>query len=664
MIVVGGSLWPGSPASAAGTDRYVDCSATTNGTGTQTSPWNALSTVSAQTFAPGDRVLFKRGTTCNGRVTLHGSGTAGSPIVADAYGTGALPRLVGDGTWSTITVYNEEYWEFHRLEITNSGTPITESDPALIPESNRRRGIYIELHDYGVGDHYQFTNLYIHDVNGPRGYDNTTTGGIFLHVTGTSTPTRFNDILVADNTFERTDYFAVTHWTTWRHRTELPGNTSGSPYATGTWQPATNFVIRNNSLADLGADGIHTHHSVGAIMEHNVVNGHTTRDVNRCHVPIYNWNADDALIQFNEVYGGMGTCDSTAFDFDGGNIRATLQYNYSHNNKGGFLTICEAGTSRDNVVRYNISQNDGDELFSLVCGTEDNTQIYNNTFYLRNPAYTPVRIVNNTNSSGAGHAKFYNNIFYVDPTLTTSQVTYSGATGLTWNANTFYGLHPSGEPTGTNKSTANPNFTSPGTGPNGYQLTAGSPALQSGIVVAGNGGRDYWGNAVPTSCAPDRGAHQYTTTPTNCNLAVLKTATQSSTHVSGASASRAVDGNTNGAWTGGSVTHTSDSPLDTNPWWQVDLGASRSVSTIKLSNRTDCCADRLRLFYVFTSNSAFTSTNPTTTAGQAGVWNFYQAAAVGTSQTITVNQSARYIRVQLVGSDRPLSLAEVEVFGS
>ncbi|HVK21266.1 MAG TPA: discoidin domain-containing protein, partial [Actinokineospora sp.] len=113
----------------------------------------------------------------------------------------------------------------------------------------------------------------------------------------------------------------------------------------------------------------------------------------------------------------------------------------------------------------------------------------------------------------------------------------------------------------------------------------------------------------------------------------------------------------------GSVTHTADAPLDTNPWWQVDLGSSQAVGTIKLFNRTDCCADRLRQFHVFASDTPFTSTDPATTAAQAGVFDYYQSTAAGSTLSIPVNRTARYVRVQLVGTDRPLSLAEVQVLG-
>src|SRR5436190_21236699 len=69
-----------SPVFAANTTYYVDCSAASNGTGTQSSPWNNLATVNATTFGSGDSILFKRGITCSGPLWPKGSGASGSPI--------------------------------------------------------------------------------------------------------------------------------------------------------------------------------------------------------------------------------------------------------------------------------------------------------------------------------------------------------------------------------------------------------------------------------------------------------------------------------------------------------------------------------------------------------------------------------------------------------
>ena len=55
---------------------------------------------------------------------------------------------------------------------------------------------------------------------------------------------------------------------------------------------------------------------------------------------------------------------------------------------------------------------------------------------------------------------------------------------------------------------SNPLMVSPGNGPDGYQIQAGSPLIGAGKIISGNGGLDYWGNTVPAASAPDVGAHQ------------------------------------------------------------------------------------------------------------------------------------------------------------
>ncbi|MEV6406565.1 discoidin domain-containing protein [Streptomyces bobili] len=645
-----------TPAAASAGVHYVDCSAAGGGNGSQQSPWNSMATVSAHAFGPGDQVLFKRGTTCNGHVEFNGSGSASAPVLVSAYGTGALPRLVGDGlntdTYATVVLRNEQYYDFTHLDISSAGS-----------SSDLLRGIYIELNDYGTGNHYHFTNLNIHDVIGPRAWDDKANGGIVMQVTGTTVPTHYNDILVANNTFTKTDSFAFVHWTTWRERPEMP--CVSDPCAAGKpWQPATNIVVRNNSLTDMGADGLHAHNSVGAVIEYNTVHGHMTRDPSHYHVAIWNWNADDSVIQFNEVSGGQSRLDGTAFDFDGGANRQIVQYNYSHDNQGGLLTICSHGISRDNVARYNISQNDGRGLW-IVCGKALNTRVYNNTFYAKTPAHLPMEPIDNRNGSTAENVRLYNNIFSFDPSLA-GQVNYNNADALAWNSNTFHGVHPATEPADPRKLTTDPGLSAPGTSPTGYNLVAGSTSRTSGVAIPNNGGRDYFGNSVPALCDPDRGAVQssaLTSQTCSSSLVVGGNATQSST-LNGASADRALDGDTDGNFSNGSVTHTNNAPIDANPWWQVDLGSSRPVGTIRIANRTDCCSSRLSNFNVFASATPFTSNDPAVTAEQPGVWRRHVAEQAPDLFTIPVGKEVRYIRVQLIGNANPLSLAEVEVFSN
>ncbi len=135
---------------------------------------------------------------------------------------------------------------------------------------------------------------------------------------------------------------------------------------------------------------------------------------------------------------------------------------------------------------------------------------------------------------------------------------------------------------------------------------------------------------------------------TYTNLALGAVASQSSTPSWGGGAGAAIDGNTSGVWSTGSVTHTE---IQVSPWWQVDLGWSRHVEHIEIFNRTDCCGTRLRDFDILGSGDGVTWGAPIHVSG------------VAESPTqVRVGKAWRYVRIQLTSTDA-LSLAEVRVWG-
>lgn len=79
------------------------------------------------------------------------------------------------------------------------------------------------------------------------------------------------------------------------------------------------------------------------------------------------------------------------------------------------------------------------------------------------------------------------------------------------------------------------------------------------------------------------------------NVAILGTATQSTTRngSGGNVASKANDGDTNGSWNHGSVTHTAPNQTDSPAWWQVELPEEIDISSIEIFNRTDGAQSRL-----------------------------------------------------------------------
>ncbi|MEI6703150.1 MAG: discoidin domain-containing protein [Deltaproteobacteria bacterium] len=142
------------------------------------------------------------------------------------------------------------------------------------------------------------------------------------------------------------------------------------------------------------------------------------------------------------------------------------------------------------------------------------------------------------------------------------------------------------------------------------------------------------------------------------NLALKKTARQSSTGYGG-NPERAVDGNRDGNYNSGSISHTNNMP---NEWWEVDLGGQKQIGTIKLWNRTDCCSERLSNFHVMVSPQPFLGGNLQAVLNDSATWSYHNAGVADRETTIPVSVVGRYVRVQLAGQNW-LSLAEVEVFG-
>ncbi len=141
------------------------------------------------------------------------------------------------------------------------------------------------------------------------------------------------------------------------------------------------------------------------------------------------------------------------------------------------------------------------------------------------------------------------------------------------------------------------------------------------------------------------------------NLALAGVASQSSTDDDG-DAERAIDGSRDNAWFTMTITMTD---AESQPWWQVDLGAIHDVSSVELWNRGDCCADRLSDVWIFSSAAPFASEDPDVLAVDPNVVSTFLPNEQGQQTLVAVGDQVRYVRVQLDGTDR-LSLSEVRVF--
>lgn len=456
--------------------------------------WASLKPVNRMTFNPGDKILFKAGTNYKGLLKPQGSGSKDAPIVIDMYGSGDKPRIDGEGILDTVLLENIEYWEVNNLEITNLGQT----------RMNQRTGIKVSAYGCGTLHHIHLKNLYVHDVNGSL--DKKTEGcGIFAEARGVVN-SRFDGLLIENCHVLRTDRNGICMRSSFTNRF-------------GNWFPSVNVVIRNNFIEDCGGDCIKPWGCDGCLVEYNVVKGGRRRCEDYA-AGIWPWSCDNTIIQYNEVTGMKGTKDGQAFDSDYNSRNSLFQYNYSHDNDGGFMLVCSPETSRSNigtlntVIRYNISQNDGSDsrIFHISGAGVKDTHIYNNVIYVGPKLDNKMLLFYNWGGRWPVNTYFRNNIFYVD-----GRVDYDlgKSVNTVFENNVFYGNH-AGRPAGKNTITSDPGLADAGSGSHGgesikgYNLVPGSVCIEGGIEIADNGGKDFWGNLIHPEKKPDIGVHAFT----------------------------------------------------------------------------------------------------------------------------------------------------------
>jgi hypothetical protein len=220
-----------------------------------------------------------------------------------------------------------------------------------------------------------------------------------------------------------------------------------------------------------------------------------------------------------------GQKDGQAFDSDGFCKNTTFQYNYSHDNDGGFMLIC----GRENfntVIRYNISQNDRTRLFHFYDLIND-TWIYNNVFFVNEGTDVQLFLWTPGGSGWATDTRVLNNIFYIlgtgrnsyglrkkeiDDGVWLSEEGFGGAINVVFEKNILFGNFD-GIPEEWRELTLDPMLLDPGSAGfgfdtlDGYRLRMDSPAIGAGVHVDNNGGRDFWGNPIPAGF-PSIGVHE------------------------------------------------------------------------------------------------------------------------------------------------------------
>lgn len=476
----------------------------TNSGTSESQPLKTLYAASQKTYSPGSKLLLKSGCTFSGSLTIKGSGNALKPITVTSYGSGAKPIINARG--GAAVTATGEYLTITGLKIVNK---------------TGKQGINITVCKPGASKGIKITKCDFEDIN--VNFTNTAHAacGIYLKATGRQ-PSWFDGITIEDNNFNHVARCGIVITTDWCARVLNQSWGRKNDVAKGERFAIKNLVIRSNKLNEIGGDGIFITGCDKALVEKNVVsNSGLFKNMGEIHwASIWCHSCDDSIFQYNEVYGNSGKnagYDLQAFDADISNNNCIFQYNYSHDNEGGFMLLCSndavkpengPGTAtKGTIVRYNLSVNDGGKgmsVFDITSSIYD-SKIYNNTVYC---GKNDVKLVNFANyDGGTDQSKnnvFTNNIFYAKPGV---NVTF-GITKLqsaSFKNNVFYNIEPPVSPliSVSGVFTEDPMFASVGATGNGlkamaakYALKSGSYALTSGIAIPNNGGKDLLGNKI------------------------------------------------------------------------------------------------------------------------------------------------------------------------
>lgn len=394
------------------------------------SAFKTLEKVNTLELTAGDKVLFKNGCTFSGHLDIKNSGEKYNPIIISTYGKELEKPVIStdDGSPYAVTIIGE-YVTLRGLEVTN---------PCGKFGISVRSQLHGATHDITVKD------CYIHDVwtinpvekndidiflghryrPGAGAWDHSA-AGISVE-TNKEAPTWYESLRIENNVIcnvNRTGIWMGGQWFN-RFNNSFPWTTNKSVGMDDPWYPHRDIYIGHNTVDHAYGDGIIGIGCVNLLMEHNKVFYANCRSrEGGCNAGLWSMCCDGALIQYNEVaftgleFGG----DGEGFDIDNCSRNTIVQYNYSHDNAGGFMLICNITCKNQdshchNIVRNNLSVNDATKQDSAIfnfTGAMHDVHLLNNTVYTeRENRFKFFQVSDYANVGVARDVTVANNVFY------------------------------------------------------------------------------------------------------------------------------------------------------------------------------------------------------------------------------------------------------------
>jgi hypothetical protein len=310
--------------------HYLDCAAGNDASDSLTpkTAWRTVAKASSYTYQPGDNLLLRRGTRCEGMLWPKGSGTEQAPIHLGAYGQGELPIVAGGSESAGLRLSDQQYWEIETLEVVG-GTPYGIHIGGTIP----------------VMRHFRITNVVVHDVPGTPF---TKDSGLVVIAPDTNARSRIDDVIVDGVTAYQTSEWAG-----------IIVNGAGFDSTDGQ-DRGERIEVRNSIVHDVAGDGILLARVSHGVLEHNIAwyTGMQEKETIGTPNAIWEWRCRDCRVEYNEgFFSDSPGVDGGVFDIDYGDDNNLLQHNFGHDSQGYCVSVFGAEGSSGNSTHSEIRQN-------------------------------------------------------------------------------------------------------------------------------------------------------------------------------------------------------------------------------------------------------------------------------------------------------------------
>jgi hypothetical protein len=362
---------------------YVSITGDDKNPGNITAPFKSIQKVNSLHLKPGDAVYFKAGETFKGTLTVSDCmGDKIHPIIISSYRKGKA--VISSDSVKAVALYKAGYITIKNLKLIGLGrkTGNRENGLAILNCEN------IEAKNLDISG-FQKSGLLIYSSK------QVVAQSVFAHDNGS-----------AGITVE----------------SQYPKRESGNI-------KILNCRAENNpgdptNLTNHSGNGIVVGNCINVLIDHCTAtnNGWDMPRIGNGPVGIWCYEAESVTIQYCLSYKNKtskGGADGGGFDLDGGTTNSIIQYCFSYGNQGSGYCIFQywgASPFYNNIIRYNITENDGtvsDSQAGMYVwnSSDDPKQFYNCKVYGNIVYNAKVAAISFSDKSENNGFEFYHNIF-------------------------------------------------------------------------------------------------------------------------------------------------------------------------------------------------------------------------------------------------------------